>query len=525
MTFINRQFGRLQEAKSGEPVQSWCTSSGDGIVRVNCKLPAADSQSDLAPQALGQRFGLAYLVHFKAGQAMEFRVALSMPEQVRCVIEVCGYATRFQRGFAVFDSNGCCVDRGEEIGLCEAKVVGKSDHVNTLDVRLRFRPPQSTSDWVYVLFEGAGLGYPKITSFTAHELDTQPHYRVYQQAREYDQSTWFAVQAALLFRNYFHFDFEVHRRGASLVGIELKAPVGVTGLRWITGGEVHHDGQGLVPERTSASRMRSPALMEQFGPRHSDVGHQLYGLLTDFVDWQYMSVADSDRFADFSFVARFDDGVKVELPLLPVNPGPDSNMSALKAHLDVMGGGRFVEVGGRGESSECIRQWLPKTWDYTAVDFHGGGNVDVVGDAHHLSQLLPHQSADVVFSADVMEHMLVPWKFVLEANLVLKSGGLFAAVLPSAWPLHAEPWDFWRMSEHAWPALLNEGTGFEIIESGVIGQCAIVPFLPHDKAALRTQSGVGNVHTFAIARKVSEPSASWSAYDIKLTTGKYLRDL
>lgn len=527
MTFINHQTGRSHEVKAGEPVQSWSTSSGDGIARVNCSPPPFDSPGDLVPLVQGQRFGLAYLVHFTAGQAMEFQVALSMPSDVRCVIEVCGYATRFQRGFVVIDSQGRFVDRGEEIGLCEVNVVSKTEDVIALDLRLRFRPPQSTSDWVYVLFEGTGSGCPQITSFTASQLDTQPYYRLYQPALEHDKSTWFAVQAALLFRNYFHFEFELHRPGASLVGIELKAPVGVTGLRWITGGEVRHDGQGLVPERTSASRMRSPAIMEKFGPPNSDVGHQLYGLLTDFVDFLYLPVPDSDRFADFSLLARFDDGTRVELPLLPVehNPNGGDIRSTLLGHLERMGGGRFVEVGGRGSSSEYTRQWLPKGWDYTAVDIHGGGNVDVVGDAHHLSRLLPHQSADVVFSEDVMEHMLVPWKFVLEANLVLKPGGLFVAVLPSAWPLHAEPWDFWRMTEHAWPALLNEGTGFELIESGAMGQCAIVPFLPHDKASLRMQSGITTVHTFAIARKVSEPTASWSAYDISLTTGKYLRDL
>jgi ubiquinone/menaquinone biosynthesis C-methylase UbiE len=502
------------------PAQSWTETVGEGVTRINCKPFDLCVPTQLAADVPGQRFGVAYAVHLLGGQRFRFGIRLFIPSKMTCLIEVCGYSTKYQRGLATIDSEGACIDLGEEMSAPHVR----HDKEGYLDVELEFRSPQSATDWVYLLFNGASDRLPEVLGFHVYPLDTDPDYRSYESAREYPHSTWFAVQAAQVFRNYFHFEFELHRPGANLIGLELLAPVGVTGVRWISGLDLKHDGRGLVPERTTASQMRSPALMERFGPAYSYAGHQLYGLLSDFTDWLYMPLADSDQRVDFHLLARFDDGKSVELPLLPVDPSSFGVISRLKPYLNRSSGGKFIEVGGLGSRSEIVRAWLPVGWKYTAVDIHAGINVDIVGDAHHLSDLLPHESADIVFSADVMEHMLVPWKFVLEANRVLKEGGLFVAVLPSAWPLHAETWDYWRMSEHAWPALLNLGTGFEIIETGVQGRCAVIPFLLHDKASIRTQSGNAHVHTFAIARKVSEPTADWSAYDIGLTRGKYLRN-
>lgn len=504
------------------PAQSWAATEGEGVARVNCKPLNVSSPFQLEADVSGQRFGVAYAVNLLGGQRFRLQIELYVPTGMTCLVEVCGYSTKYQRGFATIDADGNTIDLGEE--MTPPKV--RRGQGGSLHVELGFRSPQSATDWVYVLFNGVSDRKPSVFAFQVHGADIDPRYRSYESAREYAHSTWFAVQAAQVFRNYFHFEFELHRPGANLVGLEVRSPVGVTGVRWISGTEVKHDGQGFVPERTTASQMRSPAMMERFGPQHSYAGHQIYGLLADFTDWLYMSIPESDKHVDFRLVARFDDGQTVELPLSPMTPTSDGVLSPLRTHLiKSPAGGSFLEIGGRGQSSIEIRAWLPDGWHYKSVDIHEGANVDMVGDAHHLSSLLPPQSIDVVFSAHVMEHMLVPWKFVIESSRVLKVGGLFVAVLPSTWPLHAEPWDYWRMSEHAWPALLNPGTGFEIIETGVQGRCSVVQFFLYNKAGIRTQVGNAPVGTFAIARKVSEPTAEWSAYDISLARGKYLRNV
>lgn len=190
-------------------------------------------------------------------------------------------------------------------------------------------------------------------------------------------------------------------------------------------------------------------------------------------------MAESDGLQDFRILARFADGHQEWFQLCPKeNEHAKRPWKCLKPYLDGLGGGRFVEVGGRGQSSAEVRRRLGSEWSYSALDIHPGLNVDVVGDAHHLSDLIPPGSVDVIYSASVLEHFLAPWRFVVEANRVLRTGGIFYAAMPCAWPLHAEPWDFWRASDHAWPALLNPGTGFELLQRGILGRSVILPYLP-----------------------------------------------
>ena len=59
-----------------------------------------------------------------------------------------------------------------------------------------------------------------------------------------------------------------------------------------------------------------------------------------------------------------------------------------------------------------------------------GPNVDVIGDAHHLSRFL-NGHFDFVFFIAVFEHPLIPWKVAIEMNKVMTKGGLACA---GRWP-------------------------------------------------------------------------------------------
>ena len=106
------------------------------------------------------------------------------------------------------------------------------------------------------------------------------------------------------------------------------------------------------------------------------------------------------------------------------------------------------------------------------MDISAHENVDVVGDAHDLGAAVADGSVAAVYSSEVMEHLVSPLHFVLEANRLLNEGGLFIARAPTTWPLHAEPWDFWRFSHHGWQGLLNAGTGFEILDICEFGEAS-----------------------------------------------------
>jgi SAM-dependent methyltransferase len=141
--------------------------------------------------------------------------------------------------------------------------------------------------------------------------------------------------------------------------------------------------------------------------------------------------------------------------------------------------GGLLEIGARARSGVVRREVTPKGWTYTGLDIVPGENVDVVGDAHELSSIFPMSSFDAVMAFAVLEHVLMPWKLVLELNHVLKPGAVGLFVTHQAWPVHEEPWDFWRYSSWAWHALLNPHTGFEILETRMAEPASLVARVVH----------------------------------------------
>jgi SAM-dependent methyltransferase len=100
---------------------------------------------------------------------------------------------------------------------------------------------------------------------------------------------------------------------------------------------------------------------------------------------------------------------------------------------------------------------------YVGFDIHAGEGVDVVGDVHQLSSHFAPNSVDAVFSASVFEHLVFPWKAVLEINRVLKPGGYVYVSTHTAWPAHELPWDFWRFPVAGLAHLFIRETGFEVV--------------------------------------------------------------
>jgi len=122
-----------------------------------------------------------------------------------------------------------------------------------------------------------------------------------------------------------------------------------------------------------------------------------------------------------------------------------------------------LEIGSRNVSGMIDRNRFPDAAEYVGFDVLDGENVDIVGDVHELSKLVPNDHFDIVFSTSVFEHLVFPWKAALEINRVLKPGGFVLTQTHPAWPEHEMPWDFWRFPHQAFVSLFNKHTGFEII--------------------------------------------------------------
>jgi FkbM family methyltransferase len=90
--------------------------------------------------------------------------------------------------------------------------------------------------------------------------------------------------------------------------------------------------------------------------------------------------------------------------------------------------------------------------EYTGVDVRAGDNVDVVMEQPYVIPL-PDQSADVVLSGQVFEHVPFFWVAFLEMARVLRPGGFIFLTAPSRGHIHSHPYDGWRFYPDAYRAL------------------------------------------------------------------------
>lgn len=163
---------------------------------------------------------------------------------------------------------------------------------------------------------------------------------------------------------------------------------------------------------------------------------------------------------------------------------------------------RVLEIGSRNVSGNVQRDKYSNAGEYVGFDVHPGPNVDVVGDAHRLSSVLPAEHFDAAFCISVFEHLAMPWKVTLELNRVLRPGGLLFVATHPVWPAHELPWDFWRFGSESFKVLFNQRTGFELLRVNEGAPCSIIP---HGGADPEVARFPGFLAVAVTARKVGPP--------------------
>ncbi len=183
---------------------------------------------------------------------------------------------------------------------------------------------------------------------------------------------------------------------------------------------------------------------------------------------------------------------------------------------------KVLEIGSRARSGISRRNLFPATCEYTGFDIAPGENVTVVGDAHALSRHLPAGHFDFAFSVSTWEHLSMPWLVSVELNKVMKPGGLAMINSHQSWPVHEEPWDYFRFSDFAWDSLFNAATGFEIVARGMGWPCVMGPsrFIPSMHAD-PVEWHYGYLSTRCVARKISGTTLTWPVDPGLISKGKY----
>ncbi|MGI9252753.1 MAG: hypothetical protein ACR2J8_03335, partial [Thermomicrobiales bacterium] len=163
---------------------------------------------------------------------------------------------------------------------------------------------------------------------------------------------------------------------------------------------------------------------------------------------------------------------------------------------------RVIEIGSRARLGVTLRDNL--RGDYLGIDIVEGPNVDLVADAHLLTDRVSRTDFTHAISASVFEHLYCPIQAASELNAVLADGALVYMHSHQSWGYHEEPWDFFRFSDSAWRAIFNEKTGFEVIAAGMTDDQILVPVSELGNPSLIRQGDHGRAFatSLVLARKI-----------------------
>ena len=144
--------------------------------------------------------------------------------------------------------------------------------------------------------------------------------------------------------------------------------------------------------------------------------------------------------------------------------------------------GNLLDIGCGNKPYENKLQH--KISKYTGVDIiqSSDNKVDYLCPANKIP--LENSLFETVISTQTIEHVEDHQGLVNEAYRLLKPNGIFIVSGPMYWPLHEEPYDFFRFTKHGFKYIL-EKAGFEILEIksnggkwSVAGQAFLHALLP-----------------------------------------------
>lgn len=160
--------------------------------------------------------------------------------------------------------------------------------------------------------------------------------------------------------------------------------------------------------------------------------------------------------------------------------------------------GLLIDIGC---GNKPYRDMFPHVVHYVGYDVVQSSEcvVDIIGLAATLP--IADKSADAVLCTQTIEHIHEFQTLLDEAFRILKPGGHIVLSGPMYWPLHEEPYDYFRFTKHGFRCIL-EKSGFRVIDIisnggkwAVLGQVVIHTLQggPLDRLTIRRVLN----HTFA----------------------------
>ncbi|KQN30880.1 hypothetical protein ASE92_19270 [Pedobacter sp. Leaf41] len=123
--------------------------------------------------------------------------------------------------------------------------------------------------------------------------------------------------------------------------------------------------------------------------------------------------------------------------------------------------GKLLDIGCGNKPYERILSKLINNYVGVDVIQSSENKVDFLCLANNIP--LESESFDTVISTQTIEHVEDPQGLINEAYRLLKANGYLIISGPMYWPLHEEPYDFFRFTKHGFTYLLQTA-GFELVE-------------------------------------------------------------
>lgn len=146
---------------------------------------------------------------------------------------------------------------------------------------------------------------------------------------------------------------------------------------------------------------------------------------------------------------------------LPIERGPIVTFVAEMARAQPPGARVLDAGGGDAPYREMFAHVHYVTADWPQSVHEGAARSDIVASLDDLP--VTDGSFDSVLSTQVLEHVPDPGKVLSELFRVLCPGGRLWLTAPLVWPLHEEPFDFYRYTSFGLRTLLVEA-GFADVE-------------------------------------------------------------
>lgn len=138
-------------------------------------------------------------------------------------------------------------------------------------------------------------------------------------------------------------------------------------------------------------------------------------------------------------------------------------------------GETVLSIGAGGGVNRCLKASQQDT-DFTVVetDIDASRGPDVVADICDQQLEIPQAPFTTIVCSEVLEHCYDPFQAVQNMHRLLTPGGRLILTTPFLFPLHEEPVDFFRYTEHGLRRLLQKFSEVDVRPTNTYGDAWLV---------------------------------------------------